>query len=51
MSAASKPLTLILDQAEEVYTQPNDALPGEMASFVDALAALFGDPARDRRDG
>ncbi|HQY94870.1 CHAT domain-containing protein, partial [Caldilinea sp.] len=40
-----KPLTVILDQVEEVYTRPDPQMPGEMADFLDALAARFGDPA------
>jgi len=39
-----KPLTVILDQVEEIYTRPNAAMPDEMGDFLDALVALFGDP-------
>ncbi len=44
-AATGKPLTLILDQVEEVYTRPNAALPTEMDDFLDVLVALFGDRA------
>ena len=40
-----KPLTVLLDQVEEVYTRPNTAMPGEMAGFLDVLDALFSDSA------
>ena len=40
---ANKPLTLILDQVEEHFTRPNLAIRNEMAQFLDALVALFGD--------
>ena len=33
-----RPLTVILDQVEEVYTRPNAALPGEMDDLLAALA-------------
>ena len=40
-----KPLTVILDQVEEVYTRPNEAMPGEMDDFLAALVVIFADPA------
>ena len=48
-ATAGKPLTVILDQAEEVYTRPNASLPGEMGDFLDTLTALFGDPGDSGR--
>jgi WD40 repeat protein len=38
-----KPLTVILDQMEEVYTR--EVLPDEMRLFLDTLAAMFTNPA------
>jgi len=39
-----RPLTVILDQVEEVYTRPKESMPNEMGDFLDVLAALFGNP-------
>ena len=45
-SRAGRPLLVILDQMEELFTRPNREQPDEMAVFLAAAAALFGDPAR-----
>lgn len=39
-----RPLLVILDQVEELYTRPNLGQPDEMAAFLAAATALFGDP-------
>ncbi|MFN8444205.1 MAG: AAA family ATPase [Caldilineaceae bacterium] len=36
-----KPLTVIVDQVEEVFTQAAAANPNEMSQFVEALQAIF----------
>ncbi len=41
---AGRPLLIILDQVEELFTRPNREQPNEMAVFLAAAAALFGDP-------
>ena len=41
-----RPLLVILDQAEEVFTRPNPEQPHELANFLAALQALCGDPER-----
>ncbi|MBK9094597.1 MAG: ATP-binding protein [Anaerolineae bacterium] len=38
-----RPLLVILDQVEELFTRPNRGQPGEMAVFLAAATALFGD--------
>ena len=45
---ADQPLTLILDQVEEVYTRPNphEKPAEEMARFLDLLVVLFGNQAK-----
>ena len=43
---AGKPLTIVLDQVEELFTRPNADLPDEMTDFLAALEGLFVDPAR-----
>ena len=43
---AGKPLLVVLDQAEELFTRPNPELPDEMNDFLDVLAGLFADPGR-----
>lgn len=45
-TAAGRPLLVILDQVEELFTRPNSQRPDEMAPFLAALASLFGDPGR-----
>jgi WD40 repeat protein len=45
-AGAGRPLLVILDQAEELFTRPNLGQPDEMTVFIAAAAALFGDPAR-----
>jgi len=37
-----KPLVIILDQVEEVYTHPNKKLTGEEEDFFEALTSIFG---------
>lgn len=46
---AGKPLLVVLDQVEEVFTRPNMQQPNELANFLDALAQLFGDGANRPR--
>ena len=46
----SKPLIMILDQVEELYTRPNKDLPDELNDFMVALRIIFGSPA-DRPRG
>ncbi len=45
-SRAGRPLLVILDQVEELFTRPDREQPDEMIAFLAAAAALFGDPAR-----
>ncbi len=45
-AGAGRPLLVILDQAEELFTRPNRAQPDEMTAFLAAVTALFGEPAR-----
>ncbi len=44
--ACGKPAIVILDQAEEAYTQPDEDHPNEMTEFVAAIATMFNDPAK-----
>jgi WD40 repeat protein len=37
-----KPLVIILDQVEEVYTSPNNRLSNELEDFLQALTSIFG---------
>jgi len=39
-----KPVIIILDQVEEVFTQPNFALPEELEMFLDDLDMIFKNP-------
>jgi hypothetical protein len=39
-----KPLDLILDQVEEVFTRPDPQRPAELSNFLDAVKSLLGDP-------
>lgn len=48
-AAAGRPLLVILDQVEELFTRPKEQRPDEMAVFLAALASLFGDPGRRPR--
>lgn len=41
-----KPLIIILDQVEELYTRRNEKFPDELADFLVALRSIFGSPAR-----
>jgi hypothetical protein len=43
-SSGGKPVLLVLDQAEEVFTRPNVNLPNELAELAAALKEMFGDP-------
>ena len=47
---ANKPLVIILDQVEELYTRPNPADAEELATFLTALQKVFADP-RERPRG
>jgi len=40
-----KPLLVILDQVEELYTRPNPQQPQELKVFLTALQSIFGSPA------
>ncbi len=44
--ALGKPLTILLDQVEELYTRSASAQPNELADFLTALRILFLDPAQ-----
>lgn len=39
----AKPLTVILDQIEEIWTRPNRDRPGEMEEFCDTLETIIND--------
>lgn len=41
---SGKPLVIILDQAEELFTRPVGHLPQELPDFADCLALLFNRP-------
>jgi WD40 repeat protein len=41
---AGKPVVIILDQVEEVFTQPNMALPDELELFLADLDSIFKNP-------
>ncbi len=41
-----KPVVVILDQVEEVFTRARDESDAELAEFLDVLAPLFADGAR-----
>jgi hypothetical protein len=41
-----KPLLMILDQVEEVFTRSNEKLPNELHDFFEALKATFTDTAQ-----
>jgi len=41
-----KPLLLIIDQLEEVFTRPNKLIPDELESFLRQVQAIFGLPAQ-----
>ncbi len=43
------PLVFILDQAEEMFTRPNDKLPDEFRDLLEALAILFNSPGTPPR--
>lgn len=45
-AATGRPLVLLLDQVEEIYTRPSRAQADELEEFVAELGRLFGDPAR-----
>jgi hypothetical protein len=40
-STLDRPVTVIADQVEEVFTRPNADLPGEMEDFLDALIPVY----------
>lgn len=42
--AMGKPLVILLDQVEEIYTKPNKALPQERQEALAEIHALFADP-------
>lgn len=39
-----QPFIVILDQAEEVFTRPNDNLPTELKDFLEQVRIIFGNP-------
>ena len=39
-----KPLVIIMDQVEEVFTRPNKSLHNEFKDFLEALKSIFGNP-------
>ncbi len=45
-NARQKPVIVILDQVEEVYTRPNSDLLDELQKFWEALKTTFADPAQ-----
>lgn len=45
-----KPVVIILDQVEEVYTRPDDSRPHELAGFLAGLQTVFAD-RRQRPQG
>jgi hypothetical protein len=42
--AAGRPVAIIMDQAEEAYTQPDERHNDEMAEFVAVVAQMFNNP-------
>ncbi len=44
-----RPLVVILDQVEELFTRPNLDLPKELEDFVAALSTILGTPAQRPR--
>nr|MCU0394173.1 hypothetical protein [Thermoflexibacter sp.] len=47
---AQQPFIVILDQAEEAFTRPNDNLPNELDDFLVQVHSIFGNP-KDRPVG
>ena len=45
-SQVGKPVTVILDQAEEVFTQRNEDEPDELEQLLNALEGVFAEPSR-----
>lgn len=45
-----KPVVIILDQVEEIFTRPNAEQPDELARFCDMLSSIFSNPS-DRPRG
>ena len=43
-ASTGKPLVIILDQLEEVFTNPNKEMPDELADFLLTLRIIFGTP-------
>jgi hypothetical protein len=41
---SGKPLVIIVDQVEEVFTRPNKSLHNEFKDFLEALKSVFGNP-------
>ena len=39
-----KPLIILFDQVEEVFTRSNDKYPDELATFLQEIKAIFGNP-------
>ena len=48
-SGEGKPVVVILDQAEEVFTRPNPDRPDELETFLEALVPIFADSAQRPR--
>ncbi len=47
--ADGKPLLIVLDQVEEVFTRPNREQPNELADLIKALHDIFGKPDKRPR--
>jgi WD domain, G-beta repeat/AAA ATPase domain/CHAT domain len=45
-SRIGRPLVVILDQVEEVYTRPNKDRPNELTDLLSAVKSIFTDPTR-----
>ena len=43
--ATGKPVTMIVDQVEEVFTRPNSGLPNELDDFLSELAPVYANTA------
>lgn len=43
-AGGGRPLVILLDQVEEVYTQPNPNLPNELDEVLEVIKGVFQDP-------
>ncbi|NJN81376.1 MAG: ATP-binding protein, partial [Caldilineaceae bacterium] len=46
--AAGRPLVVVVDQVEEVFTRPWSGAEDELPAFLDNVTRIFADPARRR---